>query len=113
MIPGGCGDFNFPPNFRPQHLEYAVEKGVHCFQKPVAVDAPGVRKVIDLAKKAKEKNLGFMSVSAGGIITQNKKSSSESKMGGIGEVNAMYSTYNGGEVWKKKGKMDGAIWKPK
>ena len=51
-----------PPNFRPQHLEYAVEKGVHCFyEKPVAVDAPGVRKVIELAKKAKEKNLGFMS----------------------------------------------------
>ena len=41
-----------PPNFRPQHLEYAVEKGVHCFfEKPVAVDAPGVRKVIELAKK--------------------------------------------------------------
>ena len=34
-----------PPNFRPQHLEYAVEKGVHCFfEKPVAVDAPGVAK---------------------------------------------------------------------
>ncbi|MGE4550719.1 MAG: Gfo/Idh/MocA family oxidoreductase, partial [Opitutales bacterium] len=51
-----------PPNFRPLHIEYAIEKGVHCFfEKPVAVDAPGVRKVIELAKKAKEKNLGFMS----------------------------------------------------
>ena len=45
-----------PPAFRPQHLAYAVEKNVHCFfEKPVAVDGPGVRKVIDLAKKAKEK----------------------------------------------------------
>ena len=51
-----------PPFFRPQHLAYAIEKGVHCFfEKPVAVDAPGVRKVIELAKKAKEKNLNFMS----------------------------------------------------
>ena len=51
-----------PPAFRPQHLEYAIEKGVHCFfEKPVAVDAVGVRKVIELAKKAKEKNLSFMS----------------------------------------------------
>ena len=42
-----------PPAFRPQHLEYAIEKGVHCFfEKPVAVDAPGVRKVIELAKKS-------------------------------------------------------------
>ena len=32
--------------------------------------------------------------------------------GGLGDVHAMYSTYNGGEVWKKSGRMDGVIWKP-
>jgi predicted dehydrogenase len=91
-----------PPNFRPQHLEYAVEKGVHCFfEKPVAVDAPGVRKVIELAKKAKEKNLGFMS----GFCWRHHKPKQEVfgriLDGGLGDVHAMYSTYNGGEVWKK------------
>ena len=91
-----------PPFFRPQHLDYAIEKGVHCFfEKPVAVDGPGVRKVIELAKKAKEKNLNFMS----GFCWRHHKPKQEifSRIldGGIGEVNAMYSTYNGGEVWKK------------
>ena len=92
-----------PPAFRPQHLEYAVEKGVHCFfEKPVAVDALGVRKVIELAKKAKSKNLSFMS----GFCWRHHKPKQEvfGKIldGSIGQVNAMYSTYNGGEVWKKK-----------
>ena len=92
-----------PPNFRPQHLEYAVEKGVHCFfEKPVAVDAPGVRKVIDLAKKAKEKNLGFMSGFCWRHHYPKQEIFKRIQDGGIGEVNAMYSTYNGGEVWKKK-----------
>src|SRR5690606_23686298 len=36
-----------PPGFRPAHFEYAVAKGKHVFmEKPVAVDGPGVRKVI-------------------------------------------------------------------
>ncbi|HEX3599365.1 MAG TPA: Gfo/Idh/MocA family oxidoreductase, partial [Lacipirellulaceae bacterium] len=51
-----------PPHFRPQHLAYSVEKGKHTFvEKPVAVDAPGVRSVIETCKKAKEKNLAVVS----------------------------------------------------
>ena len=51
-----------PPHFRPQHLAYAVEKGKHTFvEKPVAVDAPGVRSIIETCKKAKEKNLAVVS----------------------------------------------------
>ena len=47
-----------PPGFRPAHFEYAIEKGCHVFmEKPVAVDGPGVRRVLEAAKKAKEKNL--------------------------------------------------------
>ena len=92
-----------PPNFRPQHLEYAIEKGVHCFfEKPVAVDAPGVRKVIQLAKKAKEKNLSFMS----GFCWRHHHPKQEVFKrildGGVGDLSSMYSTYNGGEIWKKK-----------
>ena len=34
------------PHFRPEHYEYAVQRGVHVFQeKPLAVDAPGVRRI--------------------------------------------------------------------
>lgn len=47
-----------PPGFRPMHFEAAVQAGKHVFmEKPVAVDAPGVRKVLDAAKAAKAKNL--------------------------------------------------------
>src|SRR5690606_5072285 len=48
-----------PPGFRPIHFEAAVNAGKHVFmEKPVAVDAPGVRKVLEAAKVAKEKKLG-------------------------------------------------------
>ncbi|SVD44960.1 uncharacterized protein METZ01_LOCUS397814, partial [marine metagenome] len=91
-----------PPNFRPLHIEYAIEKGVHCFfEKPVAVDAPGVRKVIELAKKAKEKKLAFMSGFCWRHHYPKREVFGRILDGALGDVNAMYSTYNGGETWKK------------
>lgn len=43
-----------PPGFRPVHLRYAVEKKKHIFcEKPMAVDGPGVRSVLESAKIAK------------------------------------------------------------
>ena len=42
-----------PPGFRPIHFEEAVNAGKHVFmEKPVAVDAPGVRKVLEMAEKS-------------------------------------------------------------
>ncbi len=50
-----------PPGFRPQHFEYAVQNGKHVFmEKPVATDAPGVRKVLAAAKMAKDKKLNVV-----------------------------------------------------
>lgn len=47
-----------PPGFRPIHFTAAVEAGKHVFmEKPVAVDAHGVRQVLAGARAAKEKNL--------------------------------------------------------
>jgi len=47
-----------PPGFRPRHFEYAIDQGKHVFmEKPLATDAPGVRRVLDAARAAKEKNL--------------------------------------------------------
>ncbi len=51
-----------PPHFRPAQLEYAIEKGKHVFcEKPVAVDAPGVRRCIQACAMAKEKKLSVVS----------------------------------------------------
>ncbi len=47
-----------PPGFRPIHFEAAIRAGKHVFmEKPVAVDGPGVRRVIAAAAEAKQKNL--------------------------------------------------------
>jgi len=48
------------PHFRPQHLRAAVEAGKHVFaEKPVAVDAPGVRSVLESCALAKAKALSI------------------------------------------------------
>ncbi len=50
-----------PPVFRPLHFEACVEAGKHVFfEKPVAVDAPGCRRVIAAGEKAKEKGLAVV-----------------------------------------------------
>ena len=47
-----------PPNFRPIHFRYAVEKSKHCFlEKPICVDAVGYRTIMATAKQAQAKNL--------------------------------------------------------
>mgnify|MGYP001417634873 CR=1 FL=1 len=51
-----------PPGFRPQHLRAAVEAGKHVFcEKPMAVDVPGVRSVMESAQIAKAKGTNLVS----------------------------------------------------
>jgi predicted dehydrogenase len=51
-----------PPHFRPIHLKAAVEAGKHVFaEKPVAVDAPGVRSVLETCEAAKKKGVSVVS----------------------------------------------------
>jgi len=56
-----CGDVVIlatPPAFRWPHFEYAIERGIHTFmEKPVTVDGPTTRKMIELAAKADEKGV--------------------------------------------------------
>jgi myo-inositol 2-dehydrogenase / D-chiro-inositol 1-dehydrogenase len=47
-----------PPAFRPLHFEAAIKAGKHVFfEKPSAVDPPGIRRVIAAGEEAKKKNL--------------------------------------------------------
>jgi len=47
-----------PPHFRPEHYEFAVRHGKHVFmEKPVAVDAPGIRRLLAANEEAKRKDL--------------------------------------------------------
>jgi len=50
------------PHFRPMHFKAAVDAGKHVFaEKPVAVDAPGVRSVLATCEEAKRKKLSVVS----------------------------------------------------
>jgi predicted dehydrogenase len=92
-----------PPHFRPEHLAYAVEKGVHAFvEKPIATDAPGVRSVLETCEKAKEKRLSIVS----GLCWRYRPSRRETMQrvldGAIGPVVAIETTYNSGGVWEPR-----------
>lgn len=58
LRPGDVVILATPPGFRPPHVEYAVERGVHVFmEKPFATDSPGTRRIQSAAKKADQKNV--------------------------------------------------------
>jgi myo-inositol 2-dehydrogenase / D-chiro-inositol 1-dehydrogenase len=89
-----------PPGFRPMQFEAAVKAGKHVFmEKPVAVDAPGVRRVLEASKLAKEKKLkvgvGLQRHHDAGYIETIKRIHD----GAIGEVIALRAYWNGGGVW--------------
>lgn len=49
------------PGFRPIHFEYAVNQNKHVFmEKPMATDAPGIRRVLAAAEVAKSKKLNVV-----------------------------------------------------
>ncbi|MEM1136428.1 MAG: Gfo/Idh/MocA family oxidoreductase [Bacteroidota bacterium] len=92
-----------PPIFRPDHLDLAIEKGKHVFcEKPMAVDAPGVRKVLASAKKAKEKNLSLVSGFCWRYHEPKRETFGKVLDGEIGDIMTVYNTYNTGELWFKE-----------
>jgi predicted dehydrogenase len=92
-----------PPHFRPQHLAYAVEAGKHAFvEKPVAVDAPGVRSIIHTCEKAKAKGLAVVS----GLCWRYHPAVRETvrrvvEDNAIGDIVAIQSSYNSGTLWHR------------
>jgi predicted dehydrogenase len=89
-----------PPGFRPLHFAAAVEAGKHVFmEKPVAVDAPGVRSVLESTRKAKEKNLGV----GVGLQRHHQNSYLETikrlQDGAIGDIVCARVYWNMGSLW--------------
>lgn len=90
-----------PPGFRPIHFEAAVKAGKHIFmEKPVAVDAPGVRQVLKANELAKEKKLKV----GVGLQRHHEASYLETikrlQDGMIGDFVAFRAYWNGGGVWE-------------
>jgi predicted dehydrogenase len=58
LRPGDIAIFATPVGFRATHFAYAIEKGVHAFlEKPISIDGPSTKRIIELAAKADAKNL--------------------------------------------------------
>ncbi len=55
---GDIAIFTTPLAFRWVHFQYAIEKGIHVFmEKPITADGPTSRRMLELGKRASEKNL--------------------------------------------------------
>jgi myo-inositol 2-dehydrogenase/D-chiro-inositol 1-dehydrogenase len=89
-----------PPGFRPLHLQAAVAAGKHIFaEKPVAVDAPGVRAVLKACEDAKKKNLTIVSGLCWRYDTGMRETFQRIHDGGLGEIVTLQCTYNTGGLW--------------
>ncbi len=88
------------PHFRPQHLRAAVEAGKHVFcEKPVAVDAPGVRSVMESSEMAKAKGLALVSGLCWRYHPGKIATFAQVKSGTIGDIVSMQCSYMTGGVW--------------
>ncbi len=89
-----------PPHFRPLHLKACIDAGKHVFaEKPVAVDAPGVRAVLAACEQARQKNVSVVS----GLMYRYDHALRETIQrihdGAIGDIVAIQTTYNVGPPW--------------
>ena len=96
-----------PPGFRPIHFEHAIAQGKHVFmEKPVAVDAPGIRKVLAAGEEATRKGLKV------GVGLQRHHQARYLETirrihdGVIGDVRAYRAYWNGSGVWVR-GRQEG------
>ena len=92
-----------PPGFRPIHFEAAVKAGKHVFaEKPVATDAPGIRRFLAAVEEAKKKNLKV----GIGLQRHHQKRYLETvkriKDGAIGDIVALRVYWNGAGVWTRR-----------
>jgi predicted dehydrogenase len=93
-----------PPHFRPMHFRAAVEAGKHVFvEKPVAVDAAGVRSVLETCKLAKTKGLSVVSGLCLRYDNGFKETVKRIHDGAIGEVSTLFANdYRSGRWAKPK-----------
>ena len=91
-----------PPHFRPMHLRAAVDAGKHIFcEKPVAVDAGGVRSVLETAELAKKKGLNIVSGLCWRYDYGKRAIMQKIHDGAIGGVTSMHVTYLTGSLWHR------------
>lgn len=91
-----------PPHFRPLHLKAAIDAGKHVFaEKPVAVDAPGVRSVIATCEEARRKSLSVVSGLCLRYSYGFRETIKRIHDGAIGKVDCLHTNDLRGGIWVK------------
>ncbi len=91
-----------PPNFRPIHLEAAIAAGKHVFmEKPVAVDPPGARKIMECGELAKQKGLAIVAGTQRRHQLNYLKTKYALEKGAIGPIRGGSVYWCGGALWYK------------
>ncbi|PWU20430.1 MAG: oxidoreductase, partial [Verrucomicrobia bacterium] len=89
-----------PPHFRSLHLKAAIEAGKNAFaEKPVAVDGPGVRMVLEAGELAKQKGLGITAGTQRRHMRGYNETIKRLHDGAIGEIMYGRAYWNGGTIW--------------
>ena len=88
------------PNFRPVHFEAAVKAGKHVFmEKPVAVDPPGARRVIEAGELAKKKGLAVVAGTQRRHQANYLRTQYAIERGAIGKIRGGCIWWCGGALW--------------
>ncbi len=83
------------PHFRPMHLKAAIDAGKHVFcEKPMAVDAPGVRSVMETVEQARAKKLSLVCGFCWRYSVRHREMWKRLHEGALGKIVSFYSTYN-------------------
>jgi myo-inositol 2-dehydrogenase / D-chiro-inositol 1-dehydrogenase len=89
-----------PPHFRPMHMAAVVDAGKHLFmEKPVAVDVPGAKAVMQTAERASQRGLAVVT---GTQLRRDltRMAVRERILGGeIGDIRALRAIRNQGALW--------------
>jgi predicted dehydrogenase len=91
-----------PPHFRPAQLKAAIDAGKHVFcEKPVAVDAPGVRSVLKTSEEARTKGLAIVSGLCWRYDLGVRETIKRIQEGAIGDIIAIQENYLTGTLWHR------------
>ncbi len=92
-----------PPGFRPMTFEEAVKQGKHIFtEKPVATDAPGIRRFLAAAEESKKKGLKVTVGLQRHYDEGYRETIQRLHDGAIGDIVAMRCYWNGETPWTRK-----------
>ncbi len=90
------------PHFRPAQLKAAIAAGKHVFaEKPVAVDGPGIRSVLESAAEAQRKGLALQVGFCWRYHDAMRAGFGKVLDGTIGDVTTVHTTYHGGTLPKR------------